>query len=219
MVVDDHRTVLWGLEKLINSERPRMEAVGAAASCAEAIALAEKAYPDVILLDIDLGDENGIDAIPQLLAACDAKVLMITGLRDPAVHDSAVLAGARGVVQKECAAELILKAIECVHRGELWLDRAAASRIVGRLSRQAAAAPAEEHALGQLTTREREIVDVISSHPGANTKAIADKLHISEHTVRNHLTSIYGKLGVLNRLELFVYASKHAAGSRQTHGA
>lgn len=211
MLVDDHRTVLWGLEKLVNGERPRMEAVGCAASGTEAIDLAAKLRPDVILLDIDLGEDNGVEAIPDLLACSNAKILIVTGLRDQAVHDAAVLAGARGVIQKECAAELILKAIECVHGGELWLDRAATSRIVARLSRPGAAAPTpQEQELAQLTGREREVVDVVANHAGASTKAIADLLHISEHTVRNHLTSIYGKLGVLNRLELFVYASKFA---------
>jgi two-component system, NarL family, nitrate/nitrite response regulator NarL len=216
MLVNDHRT-LWGLglEKLIEAERPRMEVAATAANAAQAIALAGKTRPDVILLDIDRDEESSIAGIPPLVAGSSAKVLAITGLRDPEVHDSAVLAGARGVVQKEDATTLILKAIERVHEGEVWLDRAATGRILGELARKNGHAPsAEGDGSGTLTARERQIIGVISEHAGASTKAVAEMLRISEHTVRNHLTSIYAKLGLLNRLQLFVYASKHGLTQR-----
>ena len=211
MLVDDHRSVLWGLEKLIESEKPKMKVVGKATSCAEAFNLIGEAHPDVILLDIDLGGENGLEAIPELIAKSKARVLVLTGLRDPSVQDSAVLAGARGVVEKEDTAETILKAIEKVHQGELWLDRITAGRIFVELSRSSApqAIGPERQKISNLTARERQIVSEIASEAGTPIKTIADRLHISEHTLRNHLTSIYEKLGVVNRFELYAYANKH----------
>lgn len=211
LLIDDHRTILWGLARLIESTRPTMEAVGSAANCGEALRLLERASPDVILLDLDLGTESGLDAIPQLLAASKAKILVLTGLRDQSVQDKAVLAGARGVVQKEASAETILSAIEKVHEGQLWLDRAAAGRIFVEFSRKGAPPPPdpEQVKMASLTERERQIIAVTTTNAGATAKAIAEKLHIAEHTLRNHLTSIYDKLGVANRLELFAYAHRH----------
>lgn len=139
----------------------------------------------------------------------------MTGLRDASLHDQAVLAGARGIVHKEDPAETILKAIEKIHEGELWLDRVTTGRIFGELSRTGTTPrrDAEKAKRAQLTVRERErereLISQLVADPSANYRKIAERLHITEHTVRNHLTSIYGKLGVINRLELFVYAHRH----------
>lgn len=188
-----------------------MEIVGKATCAAEAFDLAGVTHPDVILLDLDLGAENGLKLIPDLIAKSNAKVLVLTGLRDPSVHDDAVLAGARGVIGKEDAPENILKAIEKVHQGELWLDRAATGRIFVELSRKGSSEETdpERQKISSLTARERQVVAAIAADPGATANTLADKLHISEHTLRNHLTSIYEKLAVANRLELYVYANKH----------
>lgn len=210
-LIDDHRSVLWGLERLIASASPGMEVAGTATNAADALALLDQAAPDVILLDMDLGRESGLDAIPKLIEKSPAKILVLTGVRDKALHDKAVLAGARGVVEKEAAAETLLAAIRKVHEGELWLDRAAAGRIFVEFSRRAAPQKPdpEQRKIAELTDREREIISAIVTDAGATAKAIAGKLHISEHTLRNHLTAIYSKLGVANRLELFAYAHRH----------
>ncbi len=216
LLVDDHRIMLWALERLIEIEKPRMEVAGKATSVAEALDLAGKSRPDVILLDPDLGAENGVDAIPELIAKSKAKVLVLTGLRDPSIHDAAVLAGARGVVGKNDAPEDVLKAIEKVHQGELWLDRAATGRIFVELARKGGSEKTdpERQKISSLTARERQIVSTIAGDPGAKANTIAKKLHISEHTLRNHLTSIYEKLRVANRVELYVYANKHKLRGR-----
>jgi DNA-binding NarL/FixJ family response regulator len=211
LIIDDHRSILWGLERLIESGKPAMQVVGTATNCAEAFKLIDEAAPDLILLDIGLGDENGVDAIPSIVARTRAKVLVLTGIRDESIHDKAVLAGASGVVEKEAPAETILAAIEKVHEGQLWLDRVATGRIFLEMSRDNATQTAdpERVKIQSLTEREREIVAVAANHAGANARAIAEMLFISEHTLRNHLTSIYDKLQVANRLELFAYAHKH----------
>ena len=215
-VIDDHRSILWGLERLVESGTPPMEVVGTAVNCTEALKVLDTAAPDVILLDIDLGDENGVKEIPNLTARTNARILILTGVRDESLHDKAVLAGASGVVMKEASAETILSAIEKVHQGQLWLDRIATGRIFLEFSRESAAQAndPERAKIATLTDREREIVAVSATHAGANAKSIADLLNISEHTLRNHLTSIYDKLDVANRLELFAYAHKHGLTKR-----
>jgi len=211
LLVDDHRIALWGLEKLIESEKPRMEVAGSATNCTEALDLAGKVSPDVIVLDLELGGENGLDAIPGLIAKSKARVLVLTGSRDPSLHDQVVLAGAGGIVQKEEPAETILKAIEKIHAGQLWLDRIATGRIFVALARKNATEDAdpERRKISTLTSRERGIIVVIATNPGANAMAIAKMLHISQSTLRNHLTVIYEKLGVANRLELYAAALTH----------
>ncbi len=188
-----------------------MEVVGSTESCAEALKILDVAAPNVILLDIDLGSENGVDEIPRLLANSNAKILMLTGVRNKTAHDKAVLAGARGVVEKEAPAETILSAIARVHEGQIWLDREATGRVFIELSREGAAhrVDPEQAKISSLTHRERAIVAVTATNAGATAKTIAQTLFISEHTLRNHLTSIYNKLEVSNRLELFAYAHKH----------
>jgi two-component system nitrate/nitrite response regulator NarL len=211
LLVDDHRSVLWGLQRLVDGESPRMKVVATAHDAKEAMRHLAVHPVDVILLDLDLGGKSGVEAIPQFLASSPARVLILTGVRDPAIHDKAVLAGACGVVNKEDAAETILKAIEKAYRGELWLDRTATGRIFVELSKRNAA-PAEDPQsarISSLTTRERQIVDEMASDASVTTRMVAQKLCISEHTLRNHLTSIYEKLGVSSRLELWAYAGKH----------
>lgn len=211
LLVDDHRSVLWGLEKLIEGESPRMEVIGKATTSAEAMALLDQVQPDILLLDLDLGGENGIHAIPALLAKSKSKVLVLTGSRDPSVHDSAMLAGALGVVEKGESAETILKAIQKVHEGEVWLNRVATGRVLLEMARGRAAdsLDPEQKKIASLTPRERQIVAEIGSDAAASSRVIAERLRISEHTLRNHIASIYEKLQVSSRLELFAYAGRH----------
>ena len=218
LLIDDHRSILWGLERLIESGKPAMQVVGTATNCADALKLIDAAAPDLILLDIGLGNENGVDEIPNLLARSHAKILVLTGLRDESLHDKAVLAGASGVIEKEAPAETILAAIKKVHEGQLWLDRVATGRIFLEFAREnaAQAVDPERVKIASLTDREREIVSIAATHAGFNAKAIAEMLYISEHTLRNHLTSIYDKLQVANRLELFAYVHKHGLTKRSS---
>ncbi len=213
LLVDDHRTVLWGLERLIDSARPKMKVVGTASSAVEALEQFEQCTPDVVLLDLDLDGKSGLDLMPVFLHAAKARVLVLSGSRDQALRDAAVRAGARGIVGKEASADQLLKAIEKTAMGELWLDRETLGRVFSSLTVQNGHRP--EHGIDAksgLTTREHEIVDAITRGSGCSNRELAQQLYISEHTLRNHLTSIYQKLGVANRLELYVYAVKHRLG-------
>ena len=216
MLVDDHRSVLWGLEKLIDGEMPKMQVVGKATSCAAAIELAGETLPDVVVLDLDLSGENGVEIIPLLVSGRSTRVLVLTGMRDGKLHEASILRGACGLVLKQEPAETILKAIEKVHQGQLWLDRSTTGRIFIELSRprrDAAPADPEKRKLDSLTTRERDVVRQVMLEPGADNRKLAERLHMGEHTLRNHLSRIYDKLGVPNRLELYIYAQRHGVHS------
>lgn len=210
LLVDDHQSFLWGMVKLIESDSPNLKVMGTASDIAEALAILEREQPDVILLDIDLHGVNSLDSMPLLRSATSAMVLILTGLRDAETHERAVLAGARGVVQKEASAELILKAIKKVYAGEIWLDRATTARVFSKLlDHSNHQASPEATKIASLTAREREIIDVMIKQGRSTNKQIAVHLNMSEHTLRNHLSSIYSKLEVENRLELVMYAVKH----------
>ena len=210
-IIDDHPTILWGLERLIESEQPRMVLVGKATSSAAAMLLIEQAQPDVLLLDLDLGKENGLDTIPELLKKSAAKILVLTGVRDASAHEAAIRAGALGVVGKEIASAELLQAIERVHRGELSVDRQTTERLLAMISRNppAPGRSPEEERIASLTARERDIVLSMMRQPQLPLKEVAASCGISERTLRNHLSSIYEKLGVSGRLELYVFSNKH----------
>jgi DNA-binding NarL/FixJ family response regulator len=216
LLVDDHKTMLWGLERLIESEHNGMRVVGCATNRAEALDLAARHSPDIILLDLDLGGDCSLDFLPALLVSGVSRALVFTGMRDQAVLDRAIVAGARGVLRKDAPAEVVLRAIEKVHQGEMWLAHDIMARIFGQLTRpQAPPAPDPElEKLASLTAKERKIVDAIVRGNGMSNKALAESLFISEHTLRNYLVTIYRKLDVNNRLELYVFASSHGPRSQ-----
>ena len=207
-LVDDHKTVLWGLERLVQSAAPQMNVVGKAGSCAELLQALATAQPDIILLDLDLGGTSSLDSLAEIERNTTARVLILTGSSDPSVHQNAVVRGARGVVHKQVSAEVLLHAIDRVHNGEIWLDRALLGRAMTELARGVRPHPAAVK-IASLTPKERQIVTVIVDEKSARLKVVADKLHTSEHTLRNHLSTIYSKLEVDGRMGLYLFASTH----------
>src|SRR5206468_5569653 len=120
LIVDDHEVVRAGIRMLIESH-PTLTVAGEAATVAEALAAVRRDPPDIVLLDLDLGGEQAVDFIPELLAtAPPPRVLVLTGVRDPELHRRAARLGAMGIVRKEKAAAILLEAIEKVHGGEAW---------------------------------------------------------------------------------------------------
>lgn len=217
LLVDDHKSMLWGLERLIESEQPRMQVVGKASSRAEVFAFLQSTQTDIILLDLDLNGESSLDFLEKILQHSQAQVLVLTGMQDPAVHQRAMISGASGVVLKSENAEVILRAIKTVHSGEVWFDRAATSRLLRKLNNTAFYSDGgQSKKIATLTPKERQIVVSMAALPGARNKAIASHLCISEHTLRNHLTGIYAKLELSNRLELVMYVIEHKLANHTT---
>ncbi len=204
VLVDADPIVRAGLRMLIGSVRG-FAVVGEAGYKDEAITVSAREQPDIILLDLDLGGRNSLEFFGELaLAAKGARILVLTAVNDPEMHRRAVLLGSAGVVLKRHASEALLRAIERVSQGEVWLDQA---MIAGLLSAANKTGDEDAVRIATLTKREREIILLIGE--GLRNKKIADRLFVSETTVRHHLTSIFSKLGVSSRLDLVVYAYRH----------
>ena len=206
MIVDDHAVIRSGLRMLIEQDQT-MSVVAQAGTAAEAIKLAESERPDVIVLDLILGDEDGLEALPDLCKVSPtSRVLVLTGVQTADSHRLAIRRGAMGIVLKQQAAELLLKAIHRVHAGEVWIDRSMMGTVLSEMRSEAnhEEADPEVSKISSLTPREREVIALVSE--GLKNKLIAERLFISETTVTHHLSSIYSKLGVSDRLELVIYA-------------
>lgn len=209
LLIDDHSVVREGLKMLIES-RNGFKIIGEAENGAAALKILEKHEADMILLDLDLGSENGLDLLPKLLAVTEnVKVLVLTGTRNEENHRRAILLGAMGIVQKEKASEHLIKAIEKVFDGEVWYDRTKMGSVFADMlsSGKNKDLSSDEAKIATLTDRELEVIHWIAL--GLKNKPIGEKLFISETTVRHHLTAVFGKLGVSSRLELIIYAFKH----------
>ena len=201
LVIEDQPVMRQGLETLLASAED-VTAVGQVASGDAAVRALASCTADVVMLDLDLGGEDGLDLIPRIAGvAPGAGVLAFTVVRDPQRHRAALLAGARGLITKDKAGEIILKAIREIDCGGLWFERQLLEQTLARsISWHNCRAP--QHA--DLTKRESDVILLLGE--GLKNAQIARRLCISEKTVRNHLTSIFGKFGVSDRLELLVHA-------------
>jgi two-component system, NarL family, nitrate/nitrite response regulator NarL len=212
LLIDDHTIVRLGLRMLIETGSG-MEVVGDVGNGRDALSVLANKQVDVILLDLDLGEESGLELLPQLRAAQkDVRVIALTGSADVAIQRAVVMAGALGLLHKSQTKELLLRAIEKVHAGEVWLDRLTIANLITELSGVGGSAPIDPEAakIRSLTEREHEVVKLIFE--GCANRQIAERLSISETTVRHHLSSVFSKLEVGSRLELVVYAHRHRLG-------
>ena len=180
--------------------------VAAEASDVEsAMAVAGRARADIILIDVGQEEDESLASLGALIAASgDAPAIVLTATWKPALHSTLVRRGVRGVVSKHQGRDTLFKAIEKVRGGEVWLERTTIAAALKELTRPRPG-PGQERAT--LTRREREIVRWMAD--GLKNRQIAERLTISEATVRNHLSSIFAKLNVSSRTELAVYAHRN----------
>jgi two-component system nitrate/nitrite response regulator NarL len=205
LIIDDQLIVREGLRMLIENH-PGTKVVAMASTRSEAVDIIAREPTDLIILNLELGGNSALSFIPELReAAKDARILVLTGQRDSPTHQKAAQHGAMGVVLKENAAGLLLKAIEKVYQGEAWLDRVTLGSLIFQMSSQEKeTVDPRTRKIASLTERERQVIALIAE--GLKNRQIAERLFISHVTVTHHLSSIYGKLGVSDRLELVIYA-------------
>jgi DNA-binding NarL/FixJ family response regulator len=208
LIADDHALFRGGLNALFLSV-PDTEVVGEASTGGEAVALAADLQPDVVLMDIQMPDVNGIEATRAVVRdSPHVGVIVVTMFEDDDSVFAAMRAGARGYVLKGADQEEILKVIRAVAAGEAHFGPEIARRLMGFFSTPRPAAPTE--AFPELTTREREVLDLIAA--GHNNREIAKSLYLSPKTVRNHISNIFTKLQVADRAQAIVRAREAGLG-------
>jgi DNA-binding NarL/FixJ family response regulator len=202
LVVDDQNLFRSGLASLL-AEDERVEIIGQGANGAEAVKLAAKLKPDVVLMDIKMPEVDGIEATRQITETVPGvKVLMLTTFDTDSQVIQALKAGASGYVLKDSSAAAIVSSIMAVIAGERVMASAVANRVLEMLT--GTATPKEFY--DGLTNREIEILKLLAS--GMANKQIAYRLKISEKTVRNHVSNTYEKLGIYDRSQAVLYAVK-----------
>jgi DNA-binding NarL/FixJ family response regulator len=208
VILDNHALIRAGIRLLIENQQG-MKVVGEAGDLSEGLEIVADLKPNIILLELNLVRQPKLDIIPSIINATkQARLILITDTGDAQVPYQAVEDGVMGVVFKTQEPETLIKAIEKVNAGEVWLERSMIANVLSRLSRDQYLTKmnSEMESITQLSEREKVLIRLIGQ--GFKNKKIAVQLSISETTVRHQLTSIYRKLGVSDRLELLVYAHR-----------
>lgn len=204
LIVDDHAMVRQGIATFIELQDD-VELVGEAANGREAIARVEELKPDVVLMDLVMPEMDGVTATREIKVRYpDVKVLVLTSFVNDAQLTPALQAGASGYLLKDIAADDLMKAIRAAQRGETPLAPAVAKKLV-----EGARAPQDDESvkLAALTERERQVLALLGR--GLSNKEIAAKLSISEKTVKFHVSGVLSKLGLGDRTQAALFASKH----------
>ncbi len=212
-LVDDHALVRLGLKTLINDQAD-MEVVGEGGSSAAALEMVQRTHPLVVLMDVRLPGDSGLDAARQIAANYpETKVVMLTSFADEELVIGAIRAGAVGYILKEVGNEEVLRGIRAAAGGGSALDAATTSRLLARV--REAEHKADEDAFRGLSERELEVLYEVSQ--GKTNAEVAASLNLSEKTARNYVSSILEKLQLANRIELATYSIKHNLAERMKH--
>ncbi len=210
LLVDDHAIVRLGLRTLID-DTPDIQVVGEAGTAQEALRLIAQLHPQVVLMDIRLPGEGGLDATRQVSRRFpEVKVVMLTSFADEELVVSAIRAGAVGYLLKEVGNEEVLQGIRQAAEGKSVMDAATTSRLFARV--RASERKEQEDAFRDLTERELEVLYEVGL--GKTNAEIADSLHLSEKTARNYVSTLLEKLGLSNRIELATYSVKYHLAER-----
>lgn len=207
LIADDHPIVRDGLRRLLETE-PDFQVVGQAADGREAVKLVRDVQPDILLLDLSMPRLPGLEVLRELSdSASPVRTILLAAAIEKEQIVEALQMGARGVVLKESATQLLFKGIRTVMAGQFWVGREKVSDLVAALRGLVASGGEKPDKNFGLTRRELEIVATIVA--GYTNRDIAQKFSLSEDTVKHHLTHIFDKLGVSSRLELAMFAVNH----------
>ena len=210
VILDSHTLVRAGLRLIVESQ-PGLKVVGEAGEATEGLEIIACQKPDIILLKIDPVGSIGLEIIKELFKASNrSRVILLARIDEAQVHLRAVQEGVLGIVLKTQPPEILIKAIQKVHAGEAWIERSLIANLLSSLTnaQQLIGQDPELEHIAQLSPRERQLIQMIGR--GLKNQKIAELLCLSETTVRHHLTSIYSKLGVSDRLELLVFAHRYS---------
>ncbi len=211
VIADDHTIFRDGLRRLLESEAD-LQVVGEAADGSEAIALVQQNKPDGLLLDLAMPRMPGLETLRELSTSGAAvRVILLTAAIEKRQIVEALQMGARGIVMKDSATQLLIKSIHTVVNGQFWVDREAVGDMVQYLRERAVTDTQSPGKAFGLTRRELEILGTIVH--GLSNKEIAQKFSLSEDTVKHHLTNIFDKVGVSSRLELALFAINNKIAS------
>jgi len=192
------------LRRLLEAE-PEFEVVGEANDGAEAVSMVQQSKPDMLLLDLSMPRVPGLEALREVIGLKGAtRVILLTAAIEKKQIIEALQVGAKGVVMKDAATQMLIKAMRTVMQGHYWVGREPVSDLVAHLKHQIASQPASKAKGYGLTRREIDILGTIVA--GLSNKEIAQKYSLSEDTVKHHLTNIFDKVGVSSRLELALFA-------------
>ncbi|WP_431232575.1 hypoxia response regulator transcription factor DosR/DevR [Mycolicibacterium psychrotolerans] len=208
-LVDDHEVVRRGLIDLLSAD-PDLEIVGEAGSVAQAMARIPAAKPDVAVLDVQLPDGNGVELCRDLLSVLsDLRCLMLTSYTSDEAMLDAVLAGASGYVVKDIKGMQLAQAVKDVGAGRSLLDNRAAAALMAKLR----GATKRSDPLSDLTDQERSLLTLLGE--GLTNKQIADRMFLTEKTIKNYVSRLLAKLGMERRTQAAVFVAKL---DHQTHG-
>ena len=212
VVADDHPIFRDGLCKLLALEED-FEVVAQAQDGRQVLEVLQQSEPDILLLDLKMPGLDGLATLQRLQAARNkTRVIVLTASDDKNEFVQAMKLGTSGIVLKQTATELLIKSIRKVHAGEIWLDSHTTAAVIRTFVAAEETPPPQaipqvagrDRERSPLSQREREIVALVAQ--GFKNKEMAEKMFISEQTVKNHLHNIFDKLGVSDRLELALYA-------------
>lgn len=221
LVVDDHLEHSRGIKQLIDSETSH-NVIGIATSGEDAIKATAKTKPDVILMDMNMPEMDGLTTIQKILAVeKNAKVIALTGYDDSDLIYRAMKIGARGYILKTMVVSQLTEAIEQVKTGKVFLPTTLATKFFDQFSiesvKQQSKEPEGENLLNYLTQREEEVLGLLTD--GVTYKGVAKQLFISETTVKTHVNNIFQKLQVNDRTQAVLYAIKHGLLERRAEAA
>ncbi|MBP8537855.1 response regulator transcription factor [Streptomyces sp. MK37H] len=210
-LVDDHEVVRRGVRDLLAGQ-PDIEVVGEAGTAADALARIPAARPDVAVLDIRLPDRSGVEVCREIRARYESvRCMMLTSFADDEALFDAIIAGASGYVLKDIRGDELLAAVRDVAAGRSLLDPVATARVLERLRGQTAAQPDDQ--LAALTEQERRILLLIGE--GLTNRAIGERLHLAEKTIKNYVSSLLSKLGMERRSQAAAYVARMQATQAQ----